>query len=75
MARATATRINVAPCHGCSHAAKAAPAAPRKLVEREAERLQQAVDAARGNLSRAAADLGIARSTLYRRLRRHGLVA
>ena len=55
--------------------AEVAPAAPRKLAEREAERLQQAVDAARGNLSRAAAELGIARSTLYRHLRRHGMVA
>ncbi len=56
-------------------AAKPTPTpAPRTLAEREAERLQQAVDGARGNLSRAAAELGIARSTLYRRLRRHGLV-
>jgi transcriptional regulator of acetoin/glycerol metabolism len=51
------------------------PAPVRTLVEREVEQLQSAVDRARGNLSRAAAELGIARSTLYRRLRRHGLVS
>ena len=50
------------------------PAPVRTLVEREVEQLQSAVDRARGNLSRAATELGIARSTLYRRLRRHGLV-
>lgn len=52
-----------------------AVAAPgRTLAEREAERLVHAVDGADGNLSRAARDLGIARSTLYRRLRKHGLI-
>jgi transcriptional regulator with PAS, ATPase and Fis domain len=56
--------------------APAPPAAPvRTLAELERERLQAAVAAARGNLSRAADELGIARSTLYRRLRRHGLLA
>jgi transcriptional regulator with PAS, ATPase and Fis domain len=52
------------------------PAAPpvRTLAERERERLENAIAAARGNLSRAATELGIARSTLYRRLRRHGLL-
>jgi transcriptional regulator with PAS, ATPase and Fis domain len=44
------------------------------LAELESARLREAVAQARGNLSRAAADLGIARSTLYRRLRRHGLL-
>ena len=39
-----------------------------------AQRLVRAVEAAGGNLTRAAADLGIARSTLYRRLRKHGLI-
>ncbi len=53
----------------------AEPAKVRTLAEREAERLQAVVERARGNLSRAAAELGIARSTLYRRLRRHGLVS
>jgi len=44
------------------------------LAEIEADELRSAVRAARGNLSTAAADLGIARSTLYRRLRRHGMI-
>ncbi|MCB1007357.1 MAG: sigma 54-interacting transcriptional regulator [Acidobacteria bacterium] len=44
------------------------------LAEIEAEDLRSAVRAARGNLSSAAAELGIARSTLYRRLRRHGMI-
>lgn len=51
----------------------AAPAA-RTLAEREVDRLVQAVDEAGGNLSRAAERLDIARSTLYRRLRKHGLI-
>jgi transcriptional regulator with PAS, ATPase and Fis domain len=56
-----------------------APTAPDKpphqtLAEREVDRLVRAVDAAGGNLSRAARELGIARSTLYRRLRKHGLL-
>lgn len=45
------------------------------LAEIEARELRDAVRAARGNLSAAAAELGIARSTLYRRLRRHGLIS
>ena len=52
----------------------AAPPPRRTLAELERERLERAVALARGNLSRAAAELGIARSTLYRRLRRHGLL-
>lgn len=45
------------------------------LAEIEARELRDAVRAARGNLSAAAGELGIARSTLYRRLRRHGLIS
>jgi transcriptional regulator with PAS, ATPase and Fis domain len=56
-------------------AAAARPAtAARTLAELERQRLEQAVAGARGNLSRAADEMGIARSTLYRRLRRHGLL-
>lgn len=50
-------------------------ATARTLAEREADRLLLAVEAAGGNLTRAAGGLGIARSTLYRRLRKHGLIA
>ena len=64
------------PSSAAAPPAPAAPSAPprRTLAELERERLERAVTAARGNLSRAAAGLGIARSTLYRRLRRHGLL-
>jgi transcriptional regulator with PAS, ATPase and Fis domain len=50
------------------------PRSPTTLAAREADRLLRAVDEADGNLSRAARRLGVARSTLYRRLRRHGLI-
>jgi len=66
------------------HGAESAPngasaerpqAAPVKtLRQRERERLERAIESSGGNLSRAARELGIARSTLYRRLRRHGFV-
>lgn len=46
----------------------------KTLAEREQDRLVRAVDEAGGNLSRAARELGIARTTLYRRLRKHGLL-
>lgn len=63
-------------------AALPAPAVPKPpeaaagptLADLEAEELRTAVRAARGNLSAAANELGIARSTLYRRLRRHGMI-
>jgi len=68
---ATAAR----PAPPASEPAAAAQRLAPTLAELERARLERAVAAARGNLSRAAAELGIARSTLYRRLRRHGLVA
>jgi transcriptional regulator of acetoin/glycerol metabolism len=46
----------------------------RTLRELEAERLRRALEAESGNLSRVARQLGIARSTLYRRLRKHGFL-
>ncbi|WNG56714.1 helix-turn-helix domain-containing protein [Archangium gephyra] len=39
----------------------------------EARALREAMAAANGNLSEAARRLGVARSTLYRMLSRHGL--
>ncbi|MEO1368095.1 MAG: helix-turn-helix domain-containing protein, partial [Acidobacteriota bacterium] len=52
------------------------PARPPRqtLAELEAERLRRAVEAHGGNLTRAAAELGIARTTLYRRLRKYGFL-
>jgi len=41
----------------------------------EARALREAMAAANGNLSEAARRLGVARSTLYRMLCRHGLAA
>jgi len=66
-------------------AAASEPATPRPastpprrpeptLRELERDRLRRAVESTGGNLSRAAERLSIARSTLYRRLRRHGLI-
>jgi transcriptional regulator with PAS, ATPase and Fis domain len=43
----------------------------RRLAEREA--LRMALDRARGNMSEAARQLGVARSTLYRMIVRHGV--
>ena len=48
------------------------PPTPRRQAEAEAAR--RALDAARGNLTAAAAILGVARSTLYRMIQRHGLL-
>ncbi len=44
------------------------------LADAEAEALRQALRNSGGNVSRAARSLGVARSTLYRMMKRHGLV-
>ncbi|GAA0759319.1 sigma-54-dependent Fis family transcriptional regulator [Ideonella azotifigens] len=47
----------------------AGPAAARTLVEAEIDLIRAAVDAAQGNISLAAKQLGISRNTIYRKLR------
>ncbi len=54
---------------GSSESTEATPS--RRLAEREA--LRMALDRARGNMSEAARQLGVARSTLYRMIVRHGV--
>jgi len=50
-----------------------APSAPVSLADSEAGAVQRALAACDGNVSTAARRLGVARSTLYRMMRRHGL--
>ena len=47
--------------------------APVALSEIESDALREAIQAEHGNLTRAAARLGIAKSTLYEKMKRHGL--
>lgn len=49
-----------------------APVGGRTVRESEADALEQALARADGNMSEAARQLGVARSTLYRMMRRHG---
>ena len=67
----------VAPAAGRGAAARAPSTAARPLAERlhEQERtaIVAAIDAAQGNIAHAARALGINRSTLYYRMRKHGL--
>ncbi|MCI0342635.1 MAG: hypothetical protein L0216_16095, partial [Planctomycetales bacterium] len=53
--------------------APAAPGAARTLRSVERDAIEQALRAAGGNRKRAAALLGIPRTTLYRRLKEYGL--
>ena len=60
------------PASRASVASDSADVTPsRRLAEREA--LRMALDRARGNMSEAARQLGVARSTLYRMIVRHGV--
>ena len=56
-------------------AAPSPPPAYRKDLLRTLERatLLRVIDVNRGNVSRAAADLGVSRNTLYRKMKRHGI--
>ena len=45
------------------------PAATRSLEDLELDAMRQALQAAGGNLTQAARQLGVSRNTLYRRLR------
>ncbi|WP_434458428.1 sigma-54-dependent Fis family transcriptional regulator [Stutzerimonas urumqiensis] len=51
------------------------PPASSAPTAREGERLHEALRRARWNISEVAAELGVARSTLYRRMKKHGIVA
>lgn len=55
---------------GAPNGAAPAPAsaAPASLVDIELQTIRQAVEAARGNISEAAKQLGISRNTIYRKL-------
>ncbi len=54
-------------------APQAAEPATLNLDELEKLAIQQAVDRYQGNLTRAAQALGLGRTTLYRKMARHGL--
>jgi transcriptional regulator of acetoin/glycerol metabolism len=43
------------------------------LSEMEKRYILKAIDKNRGNITRAAADLGLERTALYRRIKKHGL--
>jgi transcriptional regulator of acetoin/glycerol metabolism len=61
------TRPQAAPT--VAPAAAPAPATPATLHAQEMAAIRSAVDAAGGNISRAARQLGVARNTIYRKLR------
>jgi transcriptional regulator of acetoin/glycerol metabolism len=53
----------------------AAPALPRnRLQAAERAALLRAIEELHGNMSRVAAELGVSRNTLYRKIKRHGIV-
>ena len=53
--------------------ARRAPAEPSTLAELERQAIVQALDRHAGNITYAAQDLGITRTSLYRRMEKHGL--
>jgi len=61
---------------GAPAAAAGAPeagAAPNPLQVAERAALLAVIEQQRGNMTRVAAQLGMSRNTLYRRLKRHGI--
>lgn len=58
-----------------SAAEECPPALPRnRLQAAERAALLRAIDDLHGNMSRVAAELGVSRNTLYRKIKRHGIV-
>jgi transcriptional regulator of acetoin/glycerol metabolism len=50
------------------------PATPRnRLQAAERAALLRAMEELHGNMSRVAAELGVSRNTLYRKIKRHGI--
>jgi transcriptional regulator of acetoin/glycerol metabolism len=56
-----------------AHSAAALSRHPGPLCSAERAALLRVIDVNRGNMSRAAAALGVSRNTLYRKMKRHGI--
>jgi transcriptional regulator of acetoin/glycerol metabolism len=61
--------VTSSPAPASKDDARDAPSPPRSLDDIEVDAIRRAVDAARGNISEAAKQLGISRNTIYRKLR------
>jgi DNA-binding NtrC family response regulator len=70
---ATAPAAAVAVMSAGARAADGARPLAERLQEQERTAIVQAIDTAQGNIAHAARALGINRSTLYYRMRKHGL--
>jgi transcriptional regulator of acetoin/glycerol metabolism len=68
-----ATSASEAAAAGRAHDGAGARPLQERLGEQERTAIISAIDQARGNIAHAARALGINRSTLYYRLRKHGL--
>ena len=66
---------NLSPVVVSQPAPRAAPAAPASLAEMERQAIAHAYDRAAHNVAEAARALGVNRATLYRKLKRYGLLA
>ena len=66
-------RIAAADLGLASGSTASAAADPLKLADAERQLIQRALERHQGNVSLAAAELGLSRSALYRRLEKHGL--